>query len=66
MAVDDSVRMILAAYDHDQITLDEAARRLADVLEPFGGLSASGSLSPKAREALDAAGKELARRARDR
>jgi len=63
MAVDDSVRMLLAAYEHDQIPLDSAVRRLADLLEPFGGLSASGSISPKAREALDATGRELARRA---
>ncbi len=63
MAVDDSVRMLLAAYDHDQIPLDSTVRRLADLLEPFGGLSASGSISPKAREALDATGRELARRA---
>ena len=63
MAADDSVRMLLAAYEHDQIPLDSAVRRLADLLEPFGGLSASGSISPKAREALDATGRELARRA---
>jgi len=63
MAVDDSVRMLLAAYDHDQIPLDSAVRQLADLLEPFGGLSASGSISPKAREALDATARELARRA---
>ena len=62
-AVDDSVRMLLAAYEHDQISLDSAVQRLADVLEPLGGLSASGSVSPKAREALEATGRELARRA---
>ena len=61
--MEDSVRMILAAYEHDQISLDSATRRLADVLEPVGGLMTSGSISPKAREALEAASRELERRA---
>ena len=66
MSMDDSVRVLLAAYEHDEISLEAAAKKLADVLEPIGGLSASGSISPKAREALQAAGQELARRARNR
>ena len=65
MAVEDSVRMVLAAYEHDRITLDSAAQRLADLLEPSAGLAASGSMTSKAREALEAAHRVLARRAMD-
>ena len=62
-ARDDSVRVLLAAYEHDQITLEAVSQRLADVLdEPTGSLMVSGSITPKTREALEAAGRVLYRR----
>ena len=68
---EDSVRLILAAYEHDRIPLDFAAQRVADVLEPTAGwtlyirdstLTDSGPIGTKGREALNAAVRELARR----
>jgi hypothetical protein len=63
-ATKDSLRVLLAAYEHDQITLEAVSQRLADLLEtpPPGSLMMSGSITPKTREALDSADRVLYRR----
>ena len=55
----DSVRAVIAAYEIGALTLDSAVHRLADLVEPTGGLAAQPGLSPRATKLLEATGREL-------
>lgn len=57
--LDGSVHTIVAAYERGAITLDVASRQLADLIEPSGGLATDSGLSPRAKELMDATGREL-------
>jgi len=61
-ALDSTVAAIVRAYEAKEISLDSATRRLADAVEPTGGLAAAGPMSAEARELFEATGRELARR----
>ncbi len=65
-ALDSTVSAIVREYERKEISLDSATRRLADAVEPTGGLAATGSMSAEARQLFEATGRELARRAAQR
>jgi hypothetical protein len=55
-------KTIVATYEAGGLTLDEASTRLADLLEPLGGLAYQGNQGPQAQELFEATGRELRRR----
>ena len=60
--LDDSVHTIVAAYERGAIALEVASRHLADLIEPTEGLATDSGLSPRAKELMDATGRELRNR----
>jgi hypothetical protein len=60
-ALDDSVHTIVTAYENGALTLESAARQLADLVEPTGGFAAEPG-SQRANELFEATGRELRRR----
>src|SRR5690349_9459118 len=61
--LDDSVHAVMAAYEIGALPLHSAVHRLADLVEPTGGLAARPGLSPRAAELLEATRRELRHRA---
>ena len=61
-ALNDSIGTVLRAYEGGTVTLSEASRHLADLLEPVHGMATSRPVSPRADELLHAATLELQRR----
>jgi hypothetical protein len=64
--LDDSIETLVGSYEAGNVTLSEATQRLADLIEPLGGLAHQGDQSPRARELFQATGRELRRRAAKR
>jgi len=60
--LDDSIDLVVATYESGKVTLSEATRQLADLVEPLGGLAAQGKQSPRAEELFQSTGRELRRR----
>jgi hypothetical protein len=60
--LDDSAHMIVVAYERGAISLEVASRQLAALIEPTGGLATDSELSPRAKELMDATGRELRNR----
>jgi len=62
IALNDSIRALVRAYEAGSVTLAVASRELADLLEPIQGFATSRAVSPRADTLLRAASLELQRR----
>jgi hypothetical protein len=61
-ALDDSMRVLVNAYEAGGLKLEVAAQHLADLVEPTGGFAWQPGASMRANQLFEATGRELRRR----
>ena len=61
-ALDDSVHLLVRAYETGALGLDPATEALADLVEPLTGVTYQSGASARATELFEATGRELQRR----